>query len=66
MQNSSLLLNPVSVNDLNQIAELAKTIWQKHYVPIIGQEQVNYMLQKIYNVYRYGRLVDSLKLCSGY
>ncbi|MDO9001609.1 MAG: GNAT family N-acetyltransferase [Bacteroidota bacterium] len=58
MQNSSLLLNPVSENDLNQIAELAKTIWQKHYVPIIGQEQVDYMLQKIYN---YDSLLDQIK-----
>lgn len=49
MQNSSLLLNPVSPSDINQIAELAKIIWQKHYPPIIGQEQVDYMLQKMYN-----------------
>ena len=38
-----------STKDFLLIAELAKDIWNKHYVPIIGQEQVNYMLEKIYN-----------------
>ena len=28
-------------SDFKIIAELAKSIWQKHYVPIIGEEQVN-------------------------
>jgi len=35
--------------DFTLIAELAKEIWHKHYVPIIGTEQVEYMLAKIYN-----------------
>ena len=38
-----------TTNDLNTVAELAKTIWNIHYVPIIGQEQVDYMLDSIYN-----------------
>lgn len=36
-------------SDFKIIAELAKNIWHKHYVPIIGEEQVNYMLEKIYS-----------------
>lgn len=36
--------------DLNLIAELAKVIWNDHYVSIIGQEQVDYMLNTIYNL----------------
>jgi len=28
------------------VAHLAREIWQEHYVPIIGQEQVDYMLGK--------------------
>ena len=36
-------------SDFKLIAELAKNIWHKHYVPIIGEEQVNYMLEKIYS-----------------
>lgn len=35
--------------DLDTIASLAKQIWNAHYVSIIGQVQVDYMLDKIYN-----------------
>jgi len=40
--------------DLKIIADLAKVIWNEHYIPIIGQAQVDYMLNSIYNL-------DSLK-----
>lgn len=30
-------------------AQLAHKIWNQHYVPIIGQEQVDYMLEKFQN-----------------
>ena len=36
--------------ELNIIADLAKVIWNDHYVPIIGQTQVDYMLANIYNL----------------
>lgn len=45
--------------DLKTIADLAKVIWNDHYVPIIGQEQVNYMLNKIYN---YDSLFEQLTI----
>jgi ribosomal protein S18 acetylase RimI-like enzyme len=32
--------------DCSTIDALAKTIWTEHYTPIIGQEQVSYMLNK--------------------
>lgn len=35
-----------SSKDLRSIEKLAFTIWNEHYVPIIGQQQVNYMLDK--------------------
>ncbi len=35
--------------DFETIAQLAKVIWNEHYVSIIGQTQVDYMLAKIYN-----------------
>lgn len=35
--------------DLEVIIALAKVIWNEHYVPIIGQKQVDYMLANIYN-----------------
>ena len=34
---------------IDTISELAYTIWNTHYVPIIGQEQVDYMLNQMYN-----------------
>lgn len=33
-------------SDYNTVAELASVIWQQHYIPIIGSEQVEYMLDK--------------------
>lgn len=33
-------------SDYKLIAQLAKTIWQEHYTPIIGKNQVVYMLDK--------------------
>lgn len=32
--------------DIQQIADTAEIIWNEHFVPIIGQEQVNYMVDK--------------------
>jgi len=43
--------------DLERIAELAHVIWNEHYVEIVGQEQVDYMLAKIYNQ---GSLLEQL------
>lgn len=36
--------------DLHEVIALAKVIWNEHYVPIIGQDQVDYMLANIYNI----------------
>jgi RimJ/RimL family protein N-acetyltransferase len=35
--------------DLNTITKLAHMIWNDHYVDIVGQEQVDYMLKKMYD-----------------
>jgi hypothetical protein len=32
--------------DIDAVASLAHDIWIQHYVPIIGQEQTDYMLAK--------------------
>ena len=31
---------------IKQIEKIAKEIWHEHYIPIIGEEQVSYMLEK--------------------
>lgn len=39
-------ISPVNtVDDIEIIAELAHKIWNEHYVPIIGEEQVTYMVE---------------------
>jgi RimJ/RimL family protein N-acetyltransferase len=35
--------------DISEIYRLANKIWYHHYVPIVGQEQVDYMIDKIYS-----------------
>jgi len=42
-------LKPATENDFATIQKLARIIWDKHYVPMIGAEQVNYMLEKMYS-----------------
>jgi len=32
--------------EIDAVVELAFSIWNQHFVPIIGQDQVNYMLKK--------------------
>lgn len=49
MQELHLKLQTATTNELDLITQLAVTIWNAHYVPIIGQEQVNYMLNLMYS-----------------
>jgi RimJ/RimL family protein N-acetyltransferase len=44
----NLKLEKATLADIPEITRLAEVIWEKHYVPIIGREQVNYMLGKMY------------------
>ncbi len=42
-----VLINKVTTSSqVDLVASLAKTIWPEHYSPIIGKEQVDYMLGK--------------------
>ncbi len=36
----------LSEEDIEEVVRLAREIWQEHYLPIIGQAQVDYMLEK--------------------
>lgn len=49
MQEIQLKLRPAGTHDLELIAGLATRIWYDHYVPIIGVEQVRYMLELMYS-----------------
>lgn len=66
--------------DIEAVAALARSIWNEHYVPIIGQAQVDYMLERFQSAaaisgqigsgYRYflagrgGRDIGYLAVCS--
>ena len=43
-----LTLKPATEKDFLIIEKLAHSIWHKHYVPIVGLAQVDYMLAKMY------------------
>lgn len=45
----TIFLRKVDSSDCNLIFNLAESIWNIHYVPIIGQEQVDYMLKNMYS-----------------
>lgn len=42
-------LREATISDLDRIAKLAHLIWHQHYPAIIGLEQVEYMLDKMYS-----------------
>lgn len=44
-----IYLKEAEEKDLTTISKLAQIIWNQHYVSIIGQKQVDYMLEKMYN-----------------
>src|SRR5687767_8642510 len=51
-------LTVATLDDIPAIRELAQVIWNEHYPTIIGQEQVDYMLNKMYSE---DKLADQLK-----
>ena len=42
----------VQLEDIRTIQELANEIWKEHYPAIISMEQIEYMLEKMYNTER--------------
>ncbi|TND10071.1 MAG: acetyltransferase family protein [Bacteroidetes bacterium] len=46
---TDIKLDKAGRNDADIISELARRIWNDHYLPIIGQDQVNYMLALMYS-----------------
>ena len=47
LEIGKLQFNPVSrTDDISKLAHMAKEIWEEHYTPIIGKDQVNYMVEK--------------------
>jgi ribosomal protein S18 acetylase RimI-like enzyme len=46
---STINFRKADFNDIPVIAELAKTIWNEHYIDIITQGQIDYMLHYMYS-----------------
>ena len=46
-------------NDSKRVAKLADEIWRQHFTPIIGIEQVEYMLNKYQNVQSINSQIES-------
>ena len=47
MEIDKLQFTPViQSQDILNLAHMAKEIWEEHYTPIIGKDQVDYMLEK--------------------
>lgn len=50
------VLNLKSIKEVNEIGE---KIWREHYTPIIGEEQVDYMLEKFQSVEAISNQIDN-------
>ncbi len=44
-----ITLRQATADDAALISAMAQRIWHQHYVPIVGEAQVNYMLQQHYS-----------------
>jgi RimJ/RimL family protein N-acetyltransferase len=49
MLDSTINLVKAGINDVEVIEKLAHVIWHEYYPSIITVEQINYMLEKMYN-----------------
>ncbi|MES2837679.1 MAG: GNAT family N-acetyltransferase [Bacteroidota bacterium] len=47
MQN--LVFRKATLNDLDELSALAEKIWKKHYITIISQQQIDFMLNWMYS-----------------
>lgn len=44
-----MIITQATVADIDRIKAITAQIWPETYVPIIGQQQVDYMLERFYN-----------------
>jgi ribosomal protein S18 acetylase RimI-like enzyme len=42
-------IQPISIQDIENIQTIASQIWNKYYIKILSQEQIDYMLNLMYN-----------------
>ncbi|MGK0298051.1 MAG: RimJ/RimL family protein N-acetyltransferase [Gammaproteobacteria bacterium] len=44
------LVTVQSLNEINELANIARTIWNEYFPSLIGQKQVDYMLEKFQSI----------------
>ncbi len=49
MEGSEIIFRPATAGDIPVIQDLSSRIWREHYPGIITNEQIDYMLGKMYN-----------------
>lgn len=52
-------LLPLEKNQIQLLQNLAKEIWEEHYLPIIGQNQIDYMLAQFYSTKNIENEIDA-------
>lgn len=50
MSEVRLEIKRVQVNEIPKLAEVANEIWHEYFIPIIGEKQVEYMVEKFQSV----------------
>lgn len=58
-QTQTAQLRPMTSSDIDAVISIGRRIWQEHYVPIIGQEQVDYMTSQRFTHDYLGQYPDS-------
>ncbi|PWJ45080.1 GNAT family N-acetyltransferase [Sediminitomix flava] len=53
------IFNIRSLDQIEAVAKLGAEIWEDHYTPIIGKEQVSYMLDKFQSVHAVQTQIES-------
>lgn len=47
--SSDIIIRPIEHVDIGEVSSLARHIWEKHYINIISQAQIDYMLEMMYS-----------------
>lgn len=56
------IVRVVTGTQIEATAQLASTVWREHYTPIIGPEQVEYMLEKFQSIQAISNQIDNNEL----
>lgn len=55
----NVVISPVTAADIEPLTALARVVWQRTYTEIIGQAQIDFMLEQRYNPQRVRRELET-------